>query len=553
MKLNSKVKNLLYFPISLVFLYLMFRKYTQFLDISMVDETGYMELLNFNPLIYPGGYGPLYILSYKIVFQIVPDFIQLHYFFIITLTWLPAVAIFYFLRSRKVSFVVALLSSWLLFISTYIAAFDWWARTAHYSIFACFVFLIFTYRYKQKPIVFLAFAFFFLKILSYVRPELNVASYLILLLLLVLVIYKKVKKQELHINISFLEKSILGIFALVFLGMFLIWKSPTQNTGRLYFALGQHYKFNTIRWNNEERKEFINWEETFKKQFGESKNLQDMYKANPKETTKHVLYNVKHYLQQTLDFTTELFLPKSIFKFNFIFKYVLFVVVFVLLVIKLGTKKYIQALKQKIIDEYLFLYFAAVFALPSLLASFVIYPREHYYIMQVVFIIYLIYILLSPFKDLFQTQKNINLIYAIIAIVIVFACTPHVSKYKRYNNFYTYTKPNYLPYIQTIRNLKIDSITNFLSFEILPVYLGKNFKGYPYFMKKPFYDSIIVQQNIDMLYVSDAIIDAKQHQTDSQFHFFMNNYQNLGWQKIQLKDKNGYLILKNELLTHDSK
>jgi len=237
----------------------MFRKYTQFLDISMVDETGYMELLNFNPLIYPGGYGPLYILSYKIVFQIVPDFIQLHYFFIITLTWLPAVAIFYFLRSRKVSFVVALLSSWLLFISTYIAAFDWWARTAHYSIFACFVFLIFTYRYKQKPIVFLAFAFFFLKILSYVRPELNVASYLILLLLLVLVIYKKVKKQELHINISFLEKSILGIFALVFLGMFLIWKSPTQNTGRLYFALGQHYKFNTIRWNNEERKEFIKY------------------------------------------------------------------------------------------------------------------------------------------------------------------------------------------------------------------------------------------------------------------------------------------------------
>jgi hypothetical protein len=70
--------------------------------------------------------------------------------------------------------------------------------------------------------------------------------------------------------------------------MFLIWKSPTQNTGRMYFTLGQHYKFNTMRWNNEERKEFLHWEETFKKQFGESKNLSDMYKANPTETIKHI-------------------------------------------------------------------------------------------------------------------------------------------------------------------------------------------------------------------------------------------------------------------------
>ena len=76
----------------------MFRNYTQFLDISMVDETGYMELLNFNPLLYPGGYGPMYSLSYKIVYQFIPDFINLHYFFVIVLTWLPPLSLFFFFK-----------------------------------------------------------------------------------------------------------------------------------------------------------------------------------------------------------------------------------------------------------------------------------------------------------------------------------------------------------------------------------------------------------------------------------------------------------------------
>ena len=117
----------------------MFRNYTQFLDISMVDETGYMELLNFNPLLYPGGYGPMYSLSYKIVYQFIPDFINLHYFFVIVLTWLPPLSLFFFLRSRKVSFVISMLFSWLFFITSYIAAFDWWARTSHYSITLLFL------------------------------------------------------------------------------------------------------------------------------------------------------------------------------------------------------------------------------------------------------------------------------------------------------------------------------------------------------------------------------------------------------------------------------
>jgi len=544
------IADIFYIPISLLFLYLMFKNYPQFLDISMVDETGYMELLNFNPLIYPGGYGPLYIISYKILYQFIPDFVHLHYFAIITLTWLPAVALFYFLRSRKVAYGLALYASWALLCTSYIAAFDWWARTAHYSIFFIFLFLIFTANYKKQIVKLLVFATLFAKILAYVRPELNVTSYMLFGFLVLYVGYVRFyQKQKLNIYFSGFEKISVVVLLIVYLGMFLIWKSPTTNTGRMYFALGQHYTFNTILWNHQERKEFLHWEETFKAKFGESKTFADMYKNNPEETIKHVTFNIQHYFQQTLDFIPELFLPKVVFKnINSSIKCFFILLLCGLCIFRIGWQNYWNHLKETISINFVPLFIAFAFAVPSALASFVIYPREHYFIMQLVFLIYLIYVLLTPIIRSYQPQIKYKFVSVIFLVTCLIFITPNVKSYTRYNNFYTYEKPNYLPYIQTIREMKIDSVVNFLSFEILPVYLGKNFRGHAFFSKQPFYDSIIVAKDINMIYMSDVIEKDKRNQADSSFSYFMYNYKNLGWQKLQLKDKWGYLIYKKDLV-----
>lgn len=553
MKNKTLILNLFFLPISLLFLFLLFKNYQQYLDISMVDETGYMELLNFNPLIYPGGYGPLYILSYKIIYQIIHNFIQLHYFAIIALTWLPSLILFYFLRSRNVSYFISVYASWAMLISVYIAAFDWWARTAHFSILFIFLMFILIATSQQKSqIKNLLFAFFTARILAYVRPELALTSYLILFVLIIIFVYQKfIKKNAISFSFNKIEKIIVATLFLVYIAMFLIWKSPTQNTGRMYFALGQHYKFNTMRWNNEERKEFLHWEETFKKQFGESKNLSDMYKANPTETIKHIRENILHYFQQTASFVTEIFMPNAVFKFHYGIKWLIFSMVFLLLVFKIGFRNYIHQLKIILSEHYLNVIISACFAIPSLMASFAIYPREHYFIMQLVFIYYFFYILLMPLKssiDFASFQNPISLLVLIFVLVIL---TPNVKSYTRYNNFNTYERPNYLPYINTIKQLKIDSTVTFLSFEILPIYIGKNFKGYPFFIKKPFYDSIIVAQDIDMMYISETIEQDKRHQSDATFHYFMNNYRTLGWQKLQLKNKNGYILYKKYLLNEN--
>ncbi len=540
--------DLLYIPISLVFLFIMFRNYTQFLDISMVDETGYMELLNFNPFLYPGGYGPLYIISYKILYQFIHDFVNLHYFAIISLTWLPSVVLFYFLRSRRVTYFVAFYFSWAFMFTSYIAAFDWWSRTAHYSIAFIFMMFIFTKNYNKQVIKQLLFFILLARILAYVRPELAVTSYGLIGLLFLYVLYTKVyKKQKLNIVFSKFEKFSFSILLIVFLGMFLIWKSPTTNTGRMYFALGQHYKFNTMLWNHQERKEFLHWEETFKAQFGDSKTFLEMYKNNPKETIKHVSFNIQHYIHQTFEFIPELFLPKVIFKFNYLIKWLLIILVYIGLVFIVGWNNYWRYFKIVFSEHFVSIFIALAFALPSVMASFVIYPREHYFIMQLVFIVYLLYLLFMPiFKD-FKVRQNIQVFTTLGLFILLVFISSNVQSYTRYNNFYTYKKPNYLPYIQTIRAMDIDTTVNFLSFEILPVYLGKNFKGHAFFSKQPFYDSLIVAQQINMMYISDVIIEDKRNKVDSSFNYFMNNYKILGWKKFQLKDKWGYLIYKNEL------
>ncbi|MCB0512129.1 MAG: hypothetical protein KDC72_06255, partial [Bacteroidetes bacterium] len=198
--------------------------------------------------------------------------------------------------------------------------------------------------------------------------------------------------------------------------------------------------------------------------------------------------------------------------------------------------------------HFVSIFIALAFALPSVMASFVIYPREHYFIMQLVFIVYLLYLLFMPiFKD-FKVQQNIQAFTTVGLFILLVFISPNVQSYTRYNNFYTYKKTNYLPYIQTIRAMEIDTTVNFLSFEILPVYLGKNFRGHAFFSKQPFYDSIIVAQQINMMYISDVIIEDKRNKKDSTFSYFMNNYPKLGWQKLQLEGKRGYIIYKKELL-----
>jgi len=216
----------------------------------------------------------------------------------------------------------------------------------------------------------------------------------------------------------------------------------------------------------------------------------------------------------------------------------------------LGFEKYKREFVKNVKSSFIYLLFFAVIAAPPLFASFIIFPREHYFIMQLPLFIYVLYILISPFFDLkFKINPKFILPLCLIIISGLVLVTPHISKYPRYNKFAQYEKPSYVPYINYIKSLGIKDKVNLLTIEFLQIYLPNNFAyATEYFTNKPFYDSLVVAKDINMIYLSSYMENEDRHQSDSTFQNFMYHYKDLNWEKIILKDADGSLFVKKELL-----
>ncbi|MCB0513300.1 MAG: hypothetical protein KDC60_02600, partial [Bacteroidetes bacterium] len=150
----------------------------------------------------------------------------------------------------------------------------------------------------------------------------------------------------------------------------------------------------------------------------------------------------------------------------------------------------------------------------------------------------------------FKYQKLLNIL---ILLSMIFA-TPNIKSYPRYNSFYhKYDTPVYLPYIYAVRDLKIVKPTTFLVSEILPVYMGKNFKVNIQFLKDRPFDQLMKEQDIGMMYISDVLLKDKRFSEDTTWIKFINNYENLGWVKLQLPDRKEYIIYRKDLLPNHAK
>ncbi|QQR98559.1 MAG: hypothetical protein IPK18_03250 [Sphingobacteriales bacterium] len=551
MKINKKLHHVIYATFSLTVLFLFFRNYTEYLDVSLLDESGYLLLSRFHPIIYPGGYGALYILCYKIAHQFISNDIQLHYTAIIFLTWLPSVVLCIFLYVRRVPWILCVFLSWCLMLSSFIAAFDWWPRISHFAISFLLLYAAISYYLKFNYLKFLLFGALVCGVLAFARPELLMSAYLLIAILIVFVGYQKFYlKETINFGLTKWNKIIFTILFLIFSLFFLVWKSPIKNTGRAYFALGQHYAFNVLRWENKDMTYFIRWPEIFEKKFGKSRTFKQMYKNNPAETKRHVIENIKHYFEQTYNFIPELWIPKYILNINSLYKYFIFIVIFIGLLYCLGFEKYKREFVKNVKSSFIYLLFFAVIAAPPLFASFIIFPREHYFIMQLPLFIYVLYILISPFFDLkFKINPKFILPLCLIIISGLVLVTPHISKYPRYNKFAQYENPSYVPYINYIKSLGIKDKVNLLTIEFLQIYLPNNFAyATEYFTNKPFYDSLVVAKDINMIYLSSYMENEDRHQSDSTFQNFMYHYKDLNWEKIILKDADGSLFVKKELL-----
>lgn len=546
--------DILFLGFSLITLFLFFNHFKLYLDVSMADETVYMQRLNLKIWQLIGSFAPIYTLTYKFFHCFIKDYINLHHFAIISLSWVPSVGLYLFLRLKKFPFIIAAYLAWALFLSSFIVAFDWWPRVSHYSLFLIFIFFSWLPKYTQRTSKIFLLSACFALFMAFVRPEFFMSSIALFTLAFCTFLHERYKNKITDKLLTVREKIFLVVFLICIALMTLAWHSPLYG-GRMYYAMGQHYTFNTIKWNHKrDASDFIYWEQIFKNKFGNSETLSDMYKANPKELQRHITENFYSYITQIFAFTTELFFPKFLFKIHFRIKWLLLIAIFLALLYHTGIKKYKQVFLEKFQQHFIFIVCIMILVGASVVASIIIYPREHYYILQLAFIYYLFYLLFIPFIEnhtfTFKYQKLLNIL---ILLSMIFA-TPNIKSYPRYNSFYhKYDTPVYLPYIYAVRDLKIVKPTTFLVSEILPVYMGKNFRVNIQFLKDRPFDQLMQEQDIGMMYISDVLLKDKRFSEDTTWIKFINNYESLGWVKLQLPDRKEYIIYRKDLLPNNAK
>lgn len=513
----------------------------------MADETVYMQRLNQKILNLIGSFAPLYTLTYKFFHFFIKDYINLHHFAIISLSWVPGVGLYFFLKSKQIPFAVSAYLAWCLFVSSFILAFDWWPRISHYSLFLIFIFFTWLFNYTKNIIKILLFVGCFALLLSFVRPEFFMSSLALFAFAFLVFIYQKIKQKN-NTSILTLKEKLIVLAVFISAGlMTLAWHSPLYG-GRMYYAMGQHYTFNTIKWNKQDRTPFIYWEQIFKEKFGNSQTVSDMYKANPKELKRHITENVKSYFIQLFEFTSELFLPKCVFKFHFAFKWLILLAVFLALLFKTSIKNYKEKIIEAIQEHGIFIFCIAILVGPSVVASMLIFPREHYYILQLALIYYIFYILFIPFFKTLKPDFKYQNIVSIGLLIILLFLTPNIKCYPRFNSFQQYDKPNYLPYIYAVRDLKITKPTTFLVSDILPIYMGENFRVNIQFLKHKPFEKMLKEDDIGIMYVSPILLNDTRFTSDSTWVYFINNYEKLGWNKLQLTNRKEYVIYKKDLL-----
>jgi hypothetical protein len=158
----------------------------------------------------------------------------------------------------------------------------------------------------------------------------------------------------------------------------------------------------------------------------------------------------------------------------------------------------------------------------------------------------------APFFSSIPFNFKYKNILNIAFLVLMLAATPNIKSYPKYNSFHSepYSSPNYLPYIYAVRNLEIPQTPTitFLVSEILPIYMGKNFYSYIQYQKDQPFDKEMEKFNFGIIDVSPTLLNDKRYTSDTTWTNFLNNYESLGWEKLQLPGKKEYIIYRKDIL-----
>ncbi|TGL17887.1 hypothetical protein EHQ47_19365 [Leptospira bourretii] len=455
-------------------------------DILFYDETNYLEGGNQKFAFVDSA---VYRLHYKILSKFIKDPIDRYFINFQLLVFLFGVCFLFVARSKKeliliVSFLILLFSS--RFLS------DLWPFITLLSS----IWLVLLYISFRANHDFLSIIFCFL--LVFTRVEFLCLYYLLFFLILYKSWGVKRKKGSLFLK-----------FFLYLFGFIIILTHNPSDGERSYIAFCQHYAFSKFVRNVYMEDPWTTCGLLLTKDFGDAKNLLDLWMLNPKHFGFHLFYNLDLFLKKI----QELFLIPPVVGIVFIFSFLFFEI-----------KGFIQICflrKKRKIANHLLLYVLLGISFVTIL---VIFPREHYILHFLVSIV-LLSIQQKNFHKIFRTLKSNPIwLYFVVPIVVVILLTFYFQKAKTIRSVALRNPCSNIFTLQVLRNLELKTY-NILAFDgSVCAYLpNANCKQFQISDKNVSFDQFLEQNRINVLILSDHWDRDQKYIKDSEYHFFISH------------------------------
>lgn len=510
------------------------------MDVLLWDETNYLKNgVNFLHKI-PKNWGPIYSLWYFVLHFFQPNMLKLYFLNYQLMAILPAMAFFWFLLSRGINFFPALLVNifWLA-SSINITV---WPKVSFFCVLIMLVGLTISLSFKKNTVRYFFLSFIAL-CMSYARPEFYL-SFVVLLVISLIVFAIERPKFDTQ-NMVF-----LGSIFLLAVILHLVLRSPLFGDSRSVTAFAQHYMLNYYHWNNIDLPFWMNWKEPFDQIFHNAQSFGEVIQNNPTAFQKHIFSNVAGYSIQFNRDVSDILLPKKIFHLQTWLRWLVFITIIIVFAAIKGFKQYFVGIKKGISNNFPVLFILMSFCFPAFISAILIYPREHYFVLQLPIILFFLLILFFD-ENAVANNAKIKIPLTLLLVGLLLFVSPGAKDFHYFNlwnNSFTGSQPN-LKTIQYLRNhLKKHELIILENEGGINSYLPKNYKWQRGFTKDTNWDKFLADKSIDIIYVTPLLKTDPRFVKDIEWQNFVKNPEKNGFIPIKTGNFDAYLLIKKESL-----
>lgn len=387
------------------------------LDLLLADEAEYLRNgLNLFDKIAKN-WGPTYNLWYKLLSVCTStNPVSLYYINYKIGAIGVGVLLFILLIRYNIHIVVAFLMSFCyLFSDVNINA---WPRISNFVLILYLLYFIAIRNISSaltKVILFSTVTF----IAAFARPELLIVAEVSAAIAILLTIkdYKK--------NLS--KIPLLMLLLVTAFILFLVYGKPADsysNINRMYIAFCQHYAIAYRMRTHSNLNAIIEWIDFTKPLFGDCKTVPEILLKHFSLCIPHFLFTTKLYLVSfalfVLNFLSPLYLFPSMKK-----KELMIGLLILLFIVSLFNKNIRTSFLEKIKEHKVILLLAFSFSIPSIGICMVIFPRQHYIMMQTIWVALLLGFLISSVLE----NLKISQLFALPLMVILLFLSPKASRF----------------------------------------------------------------------------------------------------------------------------